>query len=169
MPLFAPFISRGSALALISCLFAVASNVVTAQPYETDDAYLDLQFNYKRWSYAQTPSYADIVICEGVIRYTPSLQPKAVCEQESKGEKEISYEPARFIQLADWLAQHGYKQASYVHIDDDHTLWVSILKEDDRVYTDSDFVDLFGHGLGQVFAGVGSVDSGKVVPAYPAH
>lgn len=48
------------------------------------------------------------------------------------------------MHLSDWLEINGYKPASFIDIDDDYTLKISILKDDDRTFEGAEYEDYFG-------------------------
>lgn len=133
-----------------------------AAAYEPDDDYLDLDFKANQWAASKTAATPYIVICEGVFRYRPSLEPRPVCEEATKQAGHPNYKPARFLQLVDWLEINGYKPASFVDIDDDYTLKISIMKDDDRTFEGEEYESFFGHKPGYFFSGVGGIETGSI-------
>lgn len=142
----------------------LACNLALAIDYEPDDDYLDVHFKPNQWAAAKTAAVPHIVICDGVFRYWPALEPRPVCEEATKSPGSPIYKPARFIQLEDWLEIHGYKPANFIDIDDDYTLKISILKADDRTFEGDEYHDFYGHKPGYMFSGVGGIETGAIVP-----
>jgi len=151
-------------LAIMALSAGLNVTMATAADYEPDENYIDIHFPFNQWAAVKTPVTPHIVICEGVIRYWPALEPRAVCEEKEKVPGTSIRKPARFIQLADWLEKNGYKPVSFVDIDDDHTLKLSIDKHDTRTFEGEEYEDWYGHKPGYSFTGVGVVDTGSIQP-----
>ncbi|MGV0057008.1 hypothetical protein [Stutzerimonas sp. 381-2] len=140
------------------------SRATLPDAYAADDDYLDIRIGHRQWAAAPTPVLANIIVCEGQIRFHNTLQPEPVCEASSKGAGQVNYAPARFVQLTDWLEQNGYGPASFIHIDDDHSLWVSVLKGETRGLEGAEYEDFYGHKPGYEFSGTGPLTSGAIRP-----
>lgn len=151
-------------LAMLALSAALICNVATADDYEPDDDYIDVHFQFNQWAAAKTAATPHILICEGVFRYWPALEPRPVCEEKTKATGQPNYKPARFVQLSDWLEINGYKPASFVDIDDDYTLKISISKDEDRTFEGDEYEDYFGHKPGYSFTGVGGIENGSIEP-----
>jgi len=153
-----------TALSFIVAALSISS--VSAFDYELDDPdYENLLFKHTQWAAYTTPGTPKILICEGVFRYRPSIEPRPVCEETTKPYGAPNYKPARFYQLSDWLEIKGYSLENFVDIDDDdHTLLVSFLKSGGPNVPPDEYEEYYGHKPGYVFSGVGGVETGTVMP-----
>lgn len=150
-------------LVLVSAL-AGCSSLEKPAAYAADDDYLDIRISHLQWAAVPTPVLANIVVCDGQIRYHTAQQPTPVCEASIREAGQANYSPARFVQLTDWLQQNGYGPASFIHIDDDHSLWVSVLKGQAQNLEGAEYEDYFGHKPGYEFSGTGPLTSGAIRP-----
>ncbi len=143
---------------ILAVSVVLVSSVAVAD-YEPDDDYLDVHFEANRWAAVKTAATPHILICAGVFRYWPAMEPRPVCEEKTKPPGAPNYEPARFYQLVDWLEQNGYKPASFIDIEDDYTLKISINKTENRSFQGEEYEDYFGHEPGYTFSGIGGIEN----------
>ena len=150
------------AAAIVALAITGCAKHEVPEAYAYDPDYLDIKIGYQQWAPAQTPALPNIVVCEGQIRYAPSLEPQPVCEKTTKAAQQANHEPARFVQLTDWLAERGYNPADFIHFDDEQNLWVSVLRSAPKVLSGAEYEDYFGHKPGYEFSGTGMVTTGAI-------